>query len=127
MGDDLYVKRFIPKDTDRFLYNPSCNNFQFFAAPCHVADAQPQSANHRSDLVAFCRPPELVSPQSSILLLVSATLIVSLKTLFQNNFFSKLTTTTRVAADSAAACKALQPLLILDVIGLFELELPLIS
>ena len=45
----------------------------------------------------------------------------------QNNFFSQPTTVTRVAADSVAASTALQPLLILDVIALFEFELSLIS
>ena len=38
----------------------------------HRAMLPRPSANHRSDLVAFCRLPELVTPQSSILLLVSA-------------------------------------------------------
>ena len=33
----IHVKRFIPKNTDRFLQNPSRNNFQSFAAPRCVA------------------------------------------------------------------------------------------
>ena len=45
---------------------------------------QPPSANHRSDLVAFCRLPE---PQSSIRLLVSAILSISLSTLFPKQLF----------------------------------------
>ena len=69
------VKRFIPKNTDRLLYNPSCNNFQFYAAPRRVAE---------EGSATKCKPPirprrllshtrELVTPQSSIVLLVSAT------------------------------------------------------
>ena len=51
------VKRFIPENTDRFLYNPSRNNFQFFAALCRVAE---------DDSAAKCKPPirprRLLSP-----------------------------------------------------------------
>ena len=48
-------------------------------------------------------------PQSSVLLLVSATLNISLSTLFPKQLFNKMTTVTRVAADSSAASTALQP------------------
>ena len=34
----IHVKRFISENTDRFLYNPSCNEFQFFATPRCVAE-----------------------------------------------------------------------------------------
>ena len=34
----IHMKKFIPKNTDHFLYNPSCINFQFFAAPRRVAE-----------------------------------------------------------------------------------------
>ena len=44
----IHVKRFIPKNTDRFLYNPSCNNFQPFAAPRRVAE---------NGSAAKCKPP----------------------------------------------------------------------
>ena len=63
------MTRFIPKNIDRFLYNPSCNNFQFFAAPRRVAEdpgtsqgpagawlprrAQPQSATTDQTLSPF--------------------------------------------------------------------------
>ena len=56
----IHVKRFIPKNTkntDRFLYNPSCNDFQFFAAPRRVA---------KDGSATKCKPPNrprrLLSP-----------------------------------------------------------------
>ena len=53
----IHVKRFIPKNTDRFLYNPTCNNFQFFASLHHVAE-EGSAAKCKS----LIRPRRLLSP-----------------------------------------------------------------
>ena len=117
----IHVKRFFPKNTARFLYNQSCNNFQLFAATRCVAE---------DGSATKCKPPirprRLLSPNRAcrfFYLCLPHFKSTSLRTLFQNNFFSKPTTrVTRLAADSAAASTAL-----LDFIALFEFEVSLIS
>ena len=74
------------------------------------------------------RPRRLLSPNRACYapIVNSFTFVCDIKH-FSEHFFNKPTTGTRVAADSAAASTALQPLLLLDVIALLEFELSLVS
>ena len=88
----IHVRRFIPKISDRFLKNLSCNNFQFFAAARCVAE-NGSAAECKEPI----RPRRLLSPTRACFapIVNSFACVCDILKAFlwahcsQNNFFSK--------------------------------------